>query len=243
MKQLIRTYLKKSPLLYRMSRSAYKLRYPTQEDILKRQIIKSMRKTSDVFFVQVGSNDGVQGDPIHDFILKYKWSGIFIEPVKVLFNRLKQNYDNGERFIFENVAIGTKKGIEKFYYVSDKAEVGLGEELPYWYDQLGSFNKQNIANALDGKLIPYIVEEEIECVPLAEILARNNVKKIDLLHIDAEGFDYNVLAQMDFSKYQPSVILYESKNLSDIEIKQAASLLKTNGYRLTDDGTDTLAVL
>jgi FkbM family methyltransferase len=185
---------------------------------------------------------GSGGSSVRYSIKKKEWTGIFIEPVGFLFQRLKQNYEYSERFIFENVAIGTKKGRRKFYYVSEDAKAKLGDDLPHCYDKLGSFDRDHILRHLDGSLEPYIVEEEIQCVPMQEIFDKNDVKKIDLLHIDTEGFDYKILSQINFKRYKPLVVLYEHKHLSADEKEKANSLLKTSGYSLFEYGGDTLAI-
>jgi FkbM family methyltransferase len=189
----------------------------------------------------VGSNDGVQGDPIHDLVIDCKnWRGIFIEPINFLFNRLRKNYGNSERFVFENVAIGITRETKKFYYVSEKAKGEL--ELPYWHDQLGSFDKNHVIRLLGDQMLPYVIETEVECQPFQAILDRNRVDAIDLLHIDTEGFDYQVLSQVDFTRYKPSVILFEHHLLTDDEFFKARKLLRNNGYRLLQYGNDTLAL-
>ena len=203
--------------------------------------MKAVGGKPSVFFVQVGSNDGVQGDPIHDLIVsRESWRGIFIEPIDFLFKRLRQNYGEAERFVFENVAIGTEKGSKTFYYVSEKAKVEL--DLPYWHDQLGSFDKGHITRALGDEMSPYIVEEDVECLPLQDVLDRNRVDAIDLIHIDTEGFDYKVLSQLDLKRYKPAVILFEHHLLSDEEFVKARQLLRGTGYRLLQYGNDTLAI-
>jgi Methyltransferase FkbM domain len=91
-------------------------------------------------------------------------------------------------------------------------------------------------------MIPYIVEADVECQPLQVILDRNQVDTIDLLHIDTEGFDYQVLSQVDLKRYKPSVILFEHHLLTDDEFFKARKLLRRNGYRLLQYGNDTLAL-
>src|ERR1700692_184685 len=55
------------------------------------------------FFVNIGANDGVAGDPLVDLIRHNGWcKGIFVEPVSFLFERLRKNYGSSDRFIFEN---------------------------------------------------------------------------------------------------------------------------------------------
>lgn len=208
---------------------------------MQEQIVKTLGKHTRVFFVQVGSNDGVKGDPIHDLIISRKsWGGIFIEPIDFLFRQLRQNYGDADRFVFENIAIGTEKGSKKFYYVSEKAKDEL--ELPYWHDQLGSFDKNYITRIFGGEMTPYIIEKDVECLPLQEVLDRNGVDAIDLIHIDTEGFDYQVLSQLDLERYKPSVILFEHHLLTDQEFVKARKFLRWTGYRLLQYGNDTLAI-
>jgi FkbM family methyltransferase len=236
----IKQYLRHLPVVYPLGKSIYR-RFRQSDPTIQERILKAVGGKPAVFFVQVGSNDGLQGDPIHDLIVNRKsWSGIFIEPIDFLFQRLRKNYGDAERFVFENVAIGTEKGSKKFYYVSEKARTEL--DLPYWHDQLGSFDKAHITRMLGEQMSPYIVEEDVECLPLQDVLDRNQVAAVDLLHIDTEGFDYKVLSQFDLKRYKPSVILFEHHLLPDDEFVKARKLLRSTGYRLLQYGNDILAV-
>src|SRR5262245_37464793 len=49
------------------------------------------RRGRDVFFLQVGANDGLMDDPIHFLVRKYGWCGVLLEPDPQLFKRLKEN--------------------------------------------------------------------------------------------------------------------------------------------------------
>jgi FkbM family methyltransferase len=245
--RFLKDYLRRFPVVFRVLKRGYRLFFPPQplktRKRLQERIENCLSRHAGVFFVQVGSNDGRQGDPLHDLIVAHKdWRGIFIEPVPFVFERLKRNYGRAPRFVFENVAVGSQRGVAKFYYVSEKARGELGDALPYWYDQLGSFDRGHIVRH-SGKLVPYIVEEELQCVPLRDILDRNAVEAVDLLHVDAEGFDYGVIAQVPFERWKPSLILFEHQHLSVEERRACRSLLKRQGYRLREFGGDTLARL
>jgi len=209
---------------------------------IQREILKHLKHSDRVFFVQVGSNDGLQGDPIHDLVIGHpKWKGLFVEPVPYLFKRLKCTYNNSDRFIFENTAISEKKGVAKFYYVSEEAKAEMGDDWVFWYDQLGSFSRSHILKHANGKLEPYIIEEQIDTTALQDVFDRNDINDINLLHIDTEGHDYKVLSQIDFSRYKPRVVLYEHKHLSDREKESAEKLLKENNYKCVNFGKDTFA--
>ena len=197
---------------------------------------------NEVFFVQIGSNDGLQGDPLNKLIrTNPTWRGIFVEPVPSLFARLKNNYPSDGSFAFENVAVAEDHSEKSFYFVSDSAKTELGDKLPFWYDQLGSFDKNHILSHLEGILESYIVEAKVRCLPLDALLAKHNVRKLDLLHIDAEGYDFKILRQLNFDKYQPGIILFEFKHLSDTEKREACSTLRSHGYRLRFENGDCLA--
>ncbi|HEU4432435.1 MAG TPA: hypothetical protein VFR51_03510, partial [Pyrinomonadaceae bacterium] len=129
----VKAVLRKLPLLYPAGKWIYR-QFRRSDPTVQERILKTIGNKPSVFFVQVGSNDGVHGDPIHDLIVsRQTWSGIFVEPVNFLYQKLQKNYGNAERFVFENVAIGTEKCRKKFYYVSEKAREEL--DLPYWHDQ------------------------------------------------------------------------------------------------------------
>jgi FkbM family methyltransferase len=198
------------------------------------------------FFVQVGSNDGVRGDPLHDLILANpRWRGIFIEPMDEHFARLVKTYEAHDRFAFEHVAISDTAGHRPFYYVS--AETILAAGMSDWYDQIGSFSRDHVLKHLDfahvDDPLALVSERRVRCDTLTSVLDRHRVERIDVLHIDVEGYDYAVLRQIDFARFRPKLILYEHRHLGDADRAAAASLLWGHGYRLIDCGLfDTMAV-
>lgn len=242
MKNTIRNLLTQNSVLSKPLRDVYRT-------FIHHPIWKHFTKNQPFFFVQIGSNDGQQGDPIYNIVRHNdKWSGLLVEPVPFLFKRLQHNYQEPDRFTLENVAIAPENGTLKFYYVSESAWLDLGEELPQWFDQVGSLSKEHILKHLPtglsaSRLEPYIVEADVESLRLSNLLSRNNIAKIDLLHIDTEGFDYQILSQVDFKQYQPRVILYEHIHLSPSDQLAAEALLKEQGYICCTHGNiDTLAV-
>lgn len=249
-KQTKQNLKKQFPFLYEMARNCYRFFVPAPKsriETMQECIQQALQDRSTVFFIQVGANDGVRGDPLRRLILENEhWNGLFVEPLVQYFQLLKQNYRNAPRFMFENVAIAAEQGRREIFYVSKDAEAAFGDELPSWFYGLGSFDKNHILShlaALGDKIEPYIVAEEIEAVPLQMLLDRNSVTSIDVLSIDTEGYDYQVLAQVDFDRYKPSVVLFEHKHLSNDDRDLANKLLAGHGYECTEYGGDTLAIL
>lgn len=229
----IRSFWHRSPL--------FKLRRKLFERSCE-QIIERTLRGRDVRFLQVGSNDGKHGDPIFELARRnWAWSGILVEPVPPIFARLKENYGDDPRFTFECVAISTEKGERTFYTVSKEAKEAY-PDLPEWYDQLNSFDRAHIVKHLDGKLEPFIVELKIECQTLETVLARNAVTTLDLVHIDTEGYDWQVLSQVDLDALKPTIVVFEHAHLSRDDRVLAENKLTASGYRITYRGNDTLAI-
>lgn len=190
--------------------------------------------------VQIGSNDGRIGDPL--FILFQKntaWRSLFVEPVPYIFERLKSNYPDETRFRFENAAINHGEVLD-FYWVAPEVKESISD-LPFYYDQLGSFHKEHIMDALEGKLTPYIRKTRIQGLKLSELLYKHKIDKIDILHIDTEGYDWKILQQLQLEKYQPQFILFEKTHLTNLE-QQAAFLFLEKSYGMFVHKGDVLAV-
>lgn len=193
-----------------------------------------------VQIVQIGSNDGRAGDPLYHLLhKKTTWYGLFVEPVSYIFEKLKKNYPDASRFRFENSAINKGESLE-FYWVDPVAKEHL-VGLPFYFDQLGSFNKDHIIKALDGKLEPYIISEKVSGITLDGLLEKHQIVDFDILHIDVEGYDWEVLSQLNQKKYQPTFILYEGVHLSKLDLKKSSDFLESNYILFKHEG-DILAV-
>jgi FkbM family methyltransferase len=194
-----------------------------------------------VVVVQVGSNDGVQGDPISELLRRHpEWKTLFIEPLPHIFERLVQNYSEYPNSIFENSAVYEENGTQEFYYVSD--EIKLREkDVPYWYDQLGSFDRNHILKH-GHKFEEYINTIRIRCRTFQDILDNYNIRGIDILHIDTEGYDFEVLKQVDLERQPPRAILFEFMHLTESDDMAALHLLVKNGYQVQRILGDVLAI-
>jgi FkbM family methyltransferase len=215
-------------------------------------IIERFFGGKECFFVQVGSNDGVRGDPLHHAIkTNPQWRGIFIEPLEDVFQRLVANYPNDGRFSFEQIAISDSNGEQWFYYVSHETVRELN--LPDAAQGFGSLNRDHVLNHLGQakEFAPalfakepgaYMSRKRVSCETLTSLLDRHRVSRIDVFHTDAESHDYRIIQQLDFERFRPKLILYEHANLG-ADAQAARSFLSAKGYRLVSCGSlDTMAV-
>lgn len=209
---------------------------PKTKDRLPMLLARLSRERHPVF-VKVGANDGLSDDPCGDTFLRVKgWRGLLVEPVPSCVEQLRQTYRE-DRF---EIAVGAEPGEATFYYVDERAAKEL-KDLPSTYNQLGSFDREHIVKHLDGVLEPYIEELVIRVETLDRLLAHHEMNKVDFLHIDTEGFDYEVLRGVDFDRNKPRSIYLEHKHLSDADRRQAVAMLERNGYHVLDCGVDYLA--
>ena len=204
----------------------------------------------DCFFVQVGSNDGVTGDPLHELIeANPSWRGIFIEPNDEVFAKLVNNYPADGRFSFEQIAISDSSRDRWFYYVSHETIRATG--LPQMYDEISSFSRDHVLKHLTAvrpfvnftkEPGEYISRKKVRCEPLMSLLERHHVSRIDVFHVDAEGYDLEVIQQLDYGRYRPKLILFEHSHLGDA-FASAKSFLSDKDYRVVNCGVlDTMAV-
>jgi FkbM family methyltransferase len=202
------------------------------------RIVRESQNDSDFFFVQVGSNDGVSGDPIHKFIVQYHWRGLLIEPIPYLYKKLMAVYAHQSNLFFERVAIDREPGEKHFYYIRSAG----GSAKMAWYEKLGSFDKEHLVKhrAKIPDFDKRLVEATVPCVTLEMLFAKHRIAKINLLHIDAEGYDYEIIKTIPFSEIKPQMILYENKHLSQSDKAACKELLKSHGYKLIK-GKDTFA--
>ena len=218
------------------------LRRPTTSDLLQRMVANASKSVDQPVFVKVGANDGVTGDPFgQSFLNNHEWKGVLVEPVPYCIDRLKKIYSDETRFTIDENAVGSISGTAKFYYVSEAARDSL-PDLPAWYDQLGSFDRQHIIKHLDGKLEPFIVTIDVDVMPLNDILRLHDICHITLLHIDTEGFDLEVLKSLGLPRLRPSWIMIEHKHLSDRDRSEMLSILHSAEYDVFDAGGDFFAM-
>lgn len=197
-------------------------------------------ESDEFFFVQIGSNDGVIHDPLFQYIRKYRWRGILVEPVAFYFKRLVDNYQHDERLIFENVAISDDEESRDLYKVKE----GL-DFLPKWTTGLGSFYLPVLLKhqwAIPD-LEKYIVKEQVRCKTFNRLMEDHQVERIDLLMIDTEGYDFEIIKQIDFNRLKPATIIYERKHLVKTNLLECEKLLRDHRYSLISHLSNTIAYL
>ena len=193
----------------------------------------------DVFLLEIGAMDGARFDPVHEYVTRFGWNALMVEPMPEPFARLEQTYTNYPKVRCINTAIAEQHGRATMHRVRESAV--RDELVPEW--GLGASSLYTDRNALAfDEVKPHVESVQVNCTTLPRLLKEQAITQIDILQIDAEGHDYHILRQLDFSRFKPSVINLEAVNLPKEELGKAKQLLDTQGYLHAKTGYDLLAV-
>jgi len=80
------------------------------------------------------------------------------------------------------------------------------------------------------EILKFIEELDVKCMSLDRLLEKHEIEKLDLIQIDAEGYDWKILSQLDLRKYKPEMIIFENANLEETEKKEAIAFLQEMYY-------------
>ena len=118
-------------------------------------------------------------------------------------------------------------------------ELGVGakaEERELFVFNEPALNTFDAARARALERPPYRITKvhKVRCAPLSTILAEHGIGAIDLLTIDAEGFDFEVLQTLDWTLSRPRIVLTEqfSRDLAALMTSELHAFMDARGYRL-----------
>ncbi len=187
------------------------------EDVLLWRIIENHQNGPGTF-VDVGCNHPWSHSNTALFYLK-GWSGVAIDP----------NPDFGDEFaasrprdVFVNAGISDERGILRYHRFDQPLYNTFCEERRM---------------ELESRKISALRESvDVEVRPLREVLHTvwGTGKPIDLLSIDAEGFDERILRSHDFERFPVRFVYveFQTVRLDDLMSDPVMELLQLHSFRL-----------
>ena len=191
----------------------------------------------DFTFLQIGANDGVSYDPIYNFVKFYNLKGYCLEPIDIYYDKLVNNYKRNKNVTPIKVAIYERSGKIKLYkHIED-------DNSPAWVKGMSSLlQNHHINNGIESSKMEEIM---VDALTFEDFFKKYPIKNIDLLQIDAEGYDYKIMKMFPFEKYQPKIIHFEHglpNNFMTMEqLSEIISLLISKDYRIVTKHFDVLA--
>lgn len=188
--------------------------------------------------LQIGANDGQTSDPVYPFLQAYDWPSLLVEPVELYFRALARAYARRPLVRLANVAITQHTGTCTLFRVAETAiEAG---HVPAWARGASSLHPDRTALHW-ADISPHVQELEVPCLDLAGLLDRYRWSRFDVLQIDAEGHDFQILKQVEFTKHRPDIINIEWVNLPANEQRACLELFEIHGYSSRKTGYDRVA--
>lgn len=200
---------------------------------------KTFKKEKDFSFIQVGANDGVSFDDLYSFVTNRNSKGVVIEPIKEYFNELVANYKNFDNIKPVNMAVYINKTVLKIHKINpDRIS-----NYPDWVKGIASLDKEHHKKTDISQ--EDMITEDVNADHLMKIVRKNyngDIKKLDFLQVDTEGFDYQVIKMIDFEIMTPKILKFEHVNVTEKEIKELNVMLSNKGYKMFNEGGDTIAI-
>jgi FkbM family methyltransferase len=194
-------------------------------NLVEKKVINSL--------IQIGANDGVSHDHLHNIIKKFKLESLLLEPINKYFLDLKKNYSNYKNVRFENSALSINNEILFLYKVN-----------PEYFNKYGtlsngisSFYKEHLLK--HGIKKKHIIQEKVNQISFNELLKKYSINSFDLLLIDTEGYDCHIVNDffLKITKIKP-IIIFEWSHIKNDELESTLNIIINKNYSFFPIGDD-----
>ena len=209
-------------------------------------------RTERIRFIQIGGNDGVFQDPLHDHralgTYEFEWGHIY-EPIPEYFSKLVENTKSFPYLTCHPSAVDTADvpGTRSLNYVSPSDIERHG--LPQSSQGIGSFFHDR--NAIGGvgyseakyKAIKDFVRTiDVTTVPVSEVVKRHT--GANLLVTDCEGFDVELISAIfKHDAFRPRVVQFEHLGPMRDLLNETLTQLMGLAYKVSRAGKDIVCEL
>lgn len=209
---------------------AYLIRHPELrvESPLAYIVAEHVVRNGKLRFLQIGAFDGKTCDDLRNVIDSYDCQGVLVEPQSGAFKSLEETYRDCSKVTLINAAIDEVSGERDFFMTSDEASL------------LSSFDRNHLLK--HGVSASDIVVKKIPCLTINNVLEAAGMDGVDLIQIDAEGYDYEIIKSIDFSSINPAIIRFEIDHLSQQDLSACLGTLAEQGYRFFPENKDMIAL-
>ncbi len=184
--------------------------------------------------VVLGAHIGIH---IKDEISKIKDSSILlVEPVPHNISAINENLKEFKNIYLESVAIASVRETKNFYFVK---ATSINKLKKHWASGIGSFNKNHLLNHRTKRFL--IEEDDIDKIPIKtvkfeDLIEKYSITEIDKILIDIEGYEYEILRDIDLKKVRINSILFEYKHFDGYQktgekLEEILKKFEENNYK------------
>jgi FkbM family methyltransferase len=190
-------------------------------------VAHELLKNRDFAFLQIGAFDGVGDDDLRELVTRHRLRGVLVEPQPKAFSRLQRTYRDQPQVTLLQAAIAEREGTREFYCRRDAPTMAA------------SFDREHLRR--HGIPDTEIVARTVLCHTVESALRSAGLDRVDLVQIDAEGFDWPIIRSIDFARLRPSIVRFEYRNLPARDADACLELLAAHGYRFLVEQRDIIA--
>ena len=185
--------------------------------LVEKKIINSL--------IQIGANDGISHDHLHNIIKKYSLESLLLEPIEKYFFDLKNNYSNYKNVRIENSALSVNNEILFLHKVNPKYFNKYGTLS----SGISSFYKDHLVK--HGIKEKHIIKEKLNQISFNELLIKYSINSFDLLLIDTEGYDCRIVNDffLKIKEIRP-IIIFEWSHIKNSELEDTLKIINKNNY-------------
>lgn len=169
--------------------------------------------------VQIGANKG--NDDLTQIIGNTQPEKlVLVEPMKLHNEDLLAHYSWVNNLFLENLVIEkeTGKDVEFFYHINDGPKYEVASLIrEHIYPRHPNLSDEGITSFF------------IKSININDLFDKYNLKDIDILFIDAEGYDDTIIYTVDFEKYNIKKLYFENLHIKNLDVY---SYLEQKGYAI-----------
>lgn len=185
-------------------------------------------QAGEIRLLQIGAFDGVTDDDLREVIQNYPVRGVLVEPQPAVYARLQENYRDHSQLTLVNAAVDRQSGSREFHTTATQ------------YSSCASFDRDHLRK--HGVRDRDIKSQQVECLTVPELLDRCGMDGVDLIQIDAEGYDYEIIKSIDLDQLSPAIIRFEFAHFSKRDLDECLQMLASRGYRFLVENKDVIAI-
>jgi FkbM family methyltransferase len=205
---------------------------------LRGLLANSIHKRKRSFAVlQIGANDGVTNDPIHQLVLSRGWNLCAVEPMPGPFQRLQANYRGMPNVTCLQCAVGPIDDELKLYTLASPRVHSVDDHLSSFSIDILRKHWRSIPN-----LERRITTKTVKCLTLRSVIQQSSLHEIDMLQIDTEGYDYEIIKMAFSAGVFPAILAFEWQHLDPPTMRACRCDLIKYGYRWLLSKGDVVAM-
>ena len=190
-------------------------------------VAHEMLDTERLTFLQIGAFDGQSDDDLRELVVRHQLCGVLLEPQPAAFARLKETYRHQPHVTLLQAAIAEREGMRELYCRRGDPSMAA------------SFDREHLRR--HGIPDDEIVPQPVACHTIDSALRAAGLQRVDLIQIDAEGYDWPIIRSIDFTRTRPAILRFEYRHMTASDADACLELLASHGYRFLIEPRDIIA--